>query len=104
MADKIGEKLQEERNEDIEAVNVNKETIHVEASSIDSKDFQNLDLDGAAKFLYDRQDYDTSEIDIKKLRHKIDRNVVSIMSLCFIMQFLDKAIYNVSIPSSSQSL
>jgi hypothetical protein len=97
MADKIGEKLQEDRNEDIEAVGVNKDTVQVEASSIDSADFKNLDLDGAAKFLYDRQDYDTSDIDIKKLRHKIDRNVVSILSLCFIMQFLDKAIYNVSL-------
>jgi hypothetical protein len=54
------------------------------------------DLDQAARFLEIHKDLDTSHIDISKLRHKIDRNVVSLLCLCFIMQFLDKAVYNVS--------
>jgi hypothetical protein len=53
-------------------------------------------LDGAGKFLADHADIDTSDIDINKVRHKIDRNVVSCLCLVFIMTFLDKAIYNVS--------
>jgi hypothetical protein len=53
-------------------------------------------LDEAAAFLETHKDLDTSHIDISKLRHKVDRNVVSLLCLCFIMQLLDKAIYNVS--------
>ncbi|KAF2405187.1 MFS general substrate transporter [Trichodelitschia bisporula] len=52
------------------------------------------DLDGAAIFLDAHKDVDISHIDIVKLRHKIDRCLVPLMCLCFIMQFLDKAIYN----------
>jgi hypothetical protein len=54
-------------------------------------------LDEAAAFLETHKDLDTSHIDISKLRHRIDRNVVSLLCLCFIMQLLDKAIYNVGI-------
>jgi hypothetical protein len=57
---------------------------------------EQADLDEAARFLELHKDLDTSHIDISKLRHKIDRNVVSLLCLCFIMQFLDKAVYNVS--------
>jgi hypothetical protein len=96
MTDKSTEKPQEERNEDVEVGSIKEDEIKIEAASVDSKDLQNLDLDGAARFLYEHQHLDISDVNITKLRHKIDRNVVSIMSLCFIMQFLDKAIYNVS--------
>lgn len=53
------------------------------------------DLDNAGKFLQDHKDMDTSHIDIAKLRHKIDRNVITCLCLVFIMTFLDRAIYNV---------
>lgn len=61
--------------------------------SLESQD--NPKLDSAAKFLYENKDVEYSHIDLAKLRHKIDRNVVSILCLTYIMAFLDKAIYNV---------
>jgi hypothetical protein len=51
-------------------------------------------VDEAGTFLAEHKDVDTSHIDIKKLRHRVDRNVVSILCLLFILAFLDKAIYN----------
>ncbi|KAF2673864.1 MFS general substrate transporter [Microthyrium microscopicum] len=65
-----------------------------ESNSITSEELKDDNLDPAASFLFIHKDVDTSHIDISKLRHKIDRNVVSIMAACFIMQFLDKAVYN----------
>jgi hypothetical protein len=63
---------------------------------------QKQDLDAAGKFLQDHKDVESSVIDINKLRHKIDRNVITCLCLVFIMTFLDKAIYNVSfhVPSN----
>jgi hypothetical protein len=52
-------------------------------------------LDAAATFLSVHKDLQTSHINIDKLRHKIDRNVVSVLCALFILAFLDKAIYNV---------
>jgi hypothetical protein len=63
--------------------------------SLESQDIKDI-LDPAARFLQEYGDIDTSHVDISKLRHKIDRNVVSILCAVFIMQFLDKAVYNVS--------
>jgi hypothetical protein len=54
------------------------------------------DLDAAATFLQTHKDIDTTGIDVNKVRHKIDRNVVTCLCLVFIMTFLDRAIYNVS--------
>jgi hypothetical protein len=71
------------------------EFIEGDSSSLEEQDI--TDFDPAAKFLKDHGDIDTSHIDINKLRHKIDRNVVSLMCAVFIMQFLDKAVYNVSV-------
>jgi hypothetical protein len=51
-------------------------------------------LDPAAIFLAKHIDVDSSHIDIAKLRHKVDRNIVPLLALCFYMQFLDKAVYN----------
>jgi hypothetical protein len=64
--------------------------------SISSSEEPKKDFDAAGKFLHDHKDIDSSEVDIAKLRHKIDRHVVSCLCLVFIMTFLDKAIYNVS--------
>lgn len=91
-----GEKL--ERVEQIEKTDSEdgKHDITVESASVTSRELDSLDLDPAAQFLFEHKDVDTSQVNIDKLRHKIDRNVVSIMALCFIMQFLDKAVYNVS--------
>jgi hypothetical protein len=72
------------------------ETVRIEAENESLESQESKDLDAAAKFLAEHGDIDTSHIDINKLRHRIDRNVVSIMCAVFIMQFLDKAVYNVS--------
>jgi hypothetical protein len=53
-------------------------------------------LDAAATFLAQHKEVETSHINMTKLRHKVDRNVVTILCLLFILAFLDKAIYNVS--------
>jgi hypothetical protein len=58
---------------------------------------ENPDLDAAAKFLAENKDVDTTHINIDKLRHKVDRNVITVLCLLFILAFLDKAIYNVSL-------
>jgi GTP cyclohydrolase III len=96
MATKGGEKTQVERIEVADSIDEKQHTVQVESESITSQDLQDHDLDSAAKFLFEHKDVDISHIDISKVRHKIDRNVVSVMALCFIMQFLDKAVYNVS--------
>ena len=53
------------------------------------------DLDAAGKFLQDHEDVDSSGIDINRLRHKVDRNIITCLCLVFIITFLDRAIYNV---------
>jgi hypothetical protein len=69
--------------------------VEAENISIDSGELKH-ELDGAGKFLQDHKDIDISGVDINKLRHKIDRHVITCLCLVFIMTFLDKAIYNVS--------
>jgi hypothetical protein len=64
--------------------------------STDSESMDIDKLDPAAKFLHIHKDVDYSKIDISKVRHKVDRNVVSILCALYILAFLDKAIYNVS--------
>jgi hypothetical protein len=54
------------------------------------------ELDGAGQFLELHKDIDISEVDIEKVRHKVDRNIVAWLCLVFIVTFLDRAIYNVS--------
>jgi len=87
-----------ERVEQIEETDYQEKhpTLTTDSNSITSDELKDTNLDSAASFLYEHRDLDTSGIDIAKLRHKIDRNVVSVMAACFIMQFLDKAVYNVS--------
>jgi hypothetical protein len=75
--------------------------VEEENVSLSSSDEPKRDLDAAAKFLQDHKDIDSSNIDINKVRHKIDRNVITCLCLVFIMTFLDKAIYNVSLHESS---
>lgn len=52
-------------------------------------------LDVAAKFLDEHYSLDTSQVDLKRLRRKIDWNILPIMVACFLCQYLDKSIYNV---------
>lgn len=62
----------------------------------------NAEVDQAWKFLNsnrDAADEDTSSIDMKALRRKIDLRVVPLLFLCYTMQFLDKVILNVSVAS-----
>ncbi|KAK1711720.1 major facilitator superfamily transporter [Colletotrichum lupini] len=53
-------------------------------------------IDAAWKFLNDHRDAgtDTSSVDMKALRRKIDWRLVPLMFLCYTMQFLDKVILN----------
>jgi hypothetical protein len=64
-------------------------------SETEAQEPEKHDLDRAAKFLTEHGDIDTSHIDLKKLRRKTDVNVIGLCCLVFIMQFLDKSIYNV---------
>ena len=85
-----------EKIEQVESAELEKgHTVQIENESITSKDLEEKDLDAAAQFLFEHKDVDISHVNIDKVRHKVDRNVVSVMALCFIMQFLDKAVYNV---------
>jgi hypothetical protein len=63
---------------------------------------ENLDLDEAAKFLQLHKDLDTSHIDMKKVRRKVDLHVVLSLCLVFWANFLDKGIF-VREPSTAQS-
>ncbi|KAF2421119.1 putative allantoate protein [Tothia fuscella] len=81
-----------ERNVDLEeksAVVVTKEE-----TISHSDDEQEGNLDAAGKFLQVHKEIDSSNIDINRVRHKIDRNVIICLCLVYIMTFLDKAIYN----------
>ena len=89
VAEKKGD-LVTERKEDV---------TREENISLDEQDVEQgqeiTHLDAAAKFLAQHKEVETSHIDITKLRHKIDRNVITVLCLLFILAFLDKAIYNV---------
>lgn len=98
-----GEKPASKQKEDIaslHSIQAGPESVDhesVNTASVAWEDLQKLDLDTAAQFLHEHHGLDTTDVNITKLRHKIDRRIVSIMCLCFTMQFLDKAIYNVSL-------
>jgi hypothetical protein len=64
-------------------------------SETEAQEPEKHDLDRAARFLAEHGDIDTSHIDLRKLRRKTDINVIGICCLVFIMNFLDKSIYNV---------
>jgi len=70
-------------------------SVKEDVESLETTIADGLDLDPAARFLSAHKDVDTSHINMDRLRHKIDRNIVPIMCLTFIVQFLDKAVYNV---------
>jgi hypothetical protein len=65
---------------------------------------QKREIDGAGQFLQEHKDIDISGVDINKLRHKIDLHVISCLCAVFIMTFLDKAIYNVSLHEPNTEL
>lgn len=56
------------------------------------------DPDPAYNFLANVNTYDdaAAQVDLKKLRRKIDWYIVPIMFLCYTMQFVDKISLNVS--------
>lgn len=56
------------------------------------------DLDAAFNYIQNANnaDYDTSSVNLKALRRKIDWRIVPMMFLCYTMQFLDKVNINVS--------
>jgi hypothetical protein len=54
--------------------------------------------DEAATFLYYRDStVDSSSVDIVPLRRKIDVHIVPLIFCCYMLQFLDKVILNVSL-------
>ena len=55
------------------------------------------DVDAAWKFLdANRDKTELDQVNMAKLRLKIDWHIVPLMFLCYTMQFLDKVILNVS--------
>jgi hypothetical protein len=59
------------------------------------------DLDEAFKYLHDHTDAESAGIDLAALRRRIDWRIVPIMFACYVLQFVDKVVINVS--SSLQS-
>jgi hypothetical protein len=58
-------------------------------------------LDEAFKYLHDHTDAESAGIDVAALRRRIDWRIVPIMFACYVLQFVDKVVINVS--SSLQS-
>lgn len=54
------------------------------------------DLDEAYFFLENIRGQHDDALDLKDIRRKVDWRIVSVMFLCYIMQFLDKVSLNVS--------
>jgi hypothetical protein len=54
------------------------------------------DLDEAFRYLRDHTDEQSEGVDLKALRRKIDWHIVPIMFACYVLQFLDKVVINVS--------
>lgn len=55
------------------------------------------EVDAAWRFLDNHRDTaSVAEVNLGKLRRKIDWRIVPLMFCCYTMQFLDKVIYNVS--------
>jgi hypothetical protein len=80
------------------------EKVEVTQSQASSDKPVSADVDAAWKFLDGHRDAAVTETDLTALRHKIDWHIVPIMFLCYTMQFLDKVIYNVSLPSFKRPL
>lgn len=60
-------------------------------------------VDAAWKFLDANRELDgidVSDVELKRLRRKIDWHIVPVMFCCYTMQFLDKVILNVSCPTT----
>lgn len=54
------------------------------------------DLDEAFQYLHDHTGAEIEGVNLKSLRRKIDWHIVPIMFACYILQFLDKVVINVS--------
>jgi hypothetical protein len=57
------------------------------------------DLDDALKYLHDHTDAESEGINLSLLRRKIDWRIVPIMFACYVLQFIDKVVINVSFTS-----
>jgi hypothetical protein len=55
-----------------------------------------VDLDDAFKYLHDHAHAAFTSIDLAALRRKIDWRIVPIMFVCYVLQFVDKVVINVS--------
>jgi hypothetical protein len=62
-------------------------------------DAEKRNVDAAWKFLNEHNgaNVTTENVDIGKIRRKVDWRIVPLMFACYLMQFLDKVILNVSI-------
>jgi hypothetical protein len=54
------------------------------------------DLDEAFKYLHNHTDAESTGIDLAALRRRIDWRIVPIMFACYVLQFVDKVVINVS--------
>lgn len=68
------------------------------SSGVDSPaaDSSGRDLDDAYKYLHSHSDAETDAVDLKALRRKIDWHIIPIMFMCYVLQFVDKVVINVS--------
>lgn len=54
------------------------------------------DLDEAFRYLHNHTDAESAGIDLAALRRRIDWHIVPIMFACYVLQFVDKVVINVS--------
>lgn len=66
------------------------ENISVHSNSTTSEDhalrrLATAQLDGAGQFLAANKDLDTSDVNVSKIRHKVDRTIIPLLCACYIM-------------------
>jgi hypothetical protein len=54
------------------------------------------DLDEAFRYLHDHTDAESGSVDLAAVRRRIDWKIVPIMFACYVLQFVDKVVINVS--------
>jgi hypothetical protein len=55
------------------------------------------DLDDAFEYLHTHTDAESDAVNLPALRRKIDWHIIPIMFACYVLQFVDKVVINVSV-------
>lgn len=55
------------------------------------------DLDDAFEYLHTHTDAESDAVNLPALRRKIDWHIIPIMFACYVLQFIDKVVINVSL-------